>query len=74
MVMSSDPRSKLRIFFVLMRQLILGKVTKFLVEKLSVLQMCEDNEKYLIELLLWKLSAKNLTGGGDTPRAFRVNT
>ena len=74
MVMSSDPRSKLRIFFVLMRQLILGKVANFLVEKLSVLQMCEDNEKYLIELLLWKLSAKNLTGGGDTPRAFRVNT
>ena len=61
MAMSRDPRSKFqkRIYFFLILHLILGKVTKFLVERLSTSDVI----------------SQNLTGGGveNTPRsAFRV--
>ena len=57
-----------------MRQLILGKVAKFLVEKLSVLQMCEDNEKIPYWASTLEVISQKPYGRGDTPRAFRVNT
>ena len=61
MAMSRDPRSKFgkKFIFFLILHLILGKVTKFLVEKLSTSEV---------------ISQKPHRGGGveNTPSAFRV--
>ena len=52
MVMSHDPRSKFQIFFALILYLILGKVTKFPVEKLFTAEV---------------ISQKPHRGGGTVP-------